>query len=84
MVGKLDPSTPKSWSVSTGEPTKDLLADGKAATTPGGTPIVDKPSKPELETLINYHDFEKAAESSLTAKTWAFYSSAATGVLRIN
>ena len=78
MVGRLDPATPKSWSVSTGEPTQDKPANDKAATIPGGTPIVEKPAKPELETLINYHDFEKAAETSLTAKTWAFYSSAAT------
>lgn len=35
-------------------------------------------SKPPLSTLINTHDFEQAASTSLTPKTWAFYSSAAT------
>lgn len=78
MVGKLDPATPKSWSASTGAPTQDQPASDPAATIPGDKPLVPKPKKPELETLINYHDFESAAQSSLTAKTWAFYSSAAT------
>jgi len=35
-------------------------------------------SKPPLSTLINTHDFELAAQQTLTPKTWAFYSSAAT------
>ena len=35
-------------------------------------------SKPPLETLINTHDFLKVASTTLTPKTWAFYSSAAT------
>lgn len=35
-------------------------------------------AKPPLETLINTHDFVSAARLSSTAKTWAFYSSAAT------
>ena len=78
MVGKLDPATPKSWSVAIAEPTQDQPASDPAATIPGSTPIVERPKKPELETLINYHDFESAARTSLTAKTWAFYSSAAT------
>ncbi|TVY89002.1 Cytochrome b2, mitochondrial [Lachnellula willkommii] len=34
--------------------------------------------KPDLSTLINTHDFTSAASTSLTPKTWAFYSSAAT------
>lgn len=33
--------------------------------------------KPPLESLVNAHDFELAARNSATAKTWAFYSSAA-------
>ncbi|KAK5205950.1 hypothetical protein LTR20_001096 [Exophiala xenobiotica] len=32
--------------------------------------------KPPLESLINAHDFELAAQHSTNAKTWAFYSSA--------
>lgn len=35
-------------------------------------------SKPPLSTLISTHDFVLAAQNSLTPKTWAFYSSAAT------
>ncbi|KAI1444655.1 FMN-dependent dehydrogenase-domain-containing protein [Annulohypoxylon stygium] len=38
-------------------------------------------SKPPLETLINAHDFELAAQSSFTPKAWAFVSSAATDCL---
>lgn len=39
------------------------------------------PGLPELHTLINAADFEKAASKSLTPKTWAFYSSAATDLI---
>lgn len=35
-------------------------------------------AKPALENLINTHDFVSAARQTITAKTWAFYSSAAT------
>ena len=35
-------------------------------------------SKPPLDTLINTHDFVSAARQTITPKTWAFYSSAAT------
>ncbi|KAF4620100.1 hypothetical protein G7Y89_g14722 [Cudoniella acicularis] len=35
-------------------------------------------SKPPLDTLINTHDFVSAAKQTITPKTWAFYSSAAT------
>jgi L-lactate dehydrogenase (cytochrome) len=35
-------------------------------------------SKPALDTFINTHDFVSAARKTLTPKTWAFYSSAAT------
>ncbi|KAF2199695.1 mitochondrial cytochrome b2-like protein [Delitschia confertaspora ATCC 74209] len=34
--------------------------------------------KPPLETLISSHDFETVASKTLSAKAWAFYSSAAT------
>ncbi|KAK9413904.1 hypothetical protein SUNI508_11480 [Seiridium unicorne] len=36
---------------------------------------------PELHTLISAGDFEKVASKCLTAKTWAFYSSAATDLI---
>lgn len=35
-------------------------------------------NKPPLDTLINTHDFVTVASTTLTPKTWAFYSSAAT------
>ncbi|KAI9646508.1 hypothetical protein NHQ30_004501 [Ciborinia camelliae] len=38
-------------------------------------------SKPSLDNLINTYDFVSAAESFLTPKTWAFYSSAATDLI---
>ncbi|KAL3427897.1 cytochrome b2 [Phlyctema vagabunda] len=38
-------------------------------------------SKPPLDSLINTHDFVVAASKSLTPKTWAFYSSAATDLI---
>ncbi|KAI0600423.1 FMN-dependent dehydrogenase-domain-containing protein [Biscogniauxia sp. FL1348] len=38
-------------------------------------------SKPSLESIINAHDFERAAEASFTPKAWAFVSSAATDCL---
>ncbi|KAM0190576.1 hypothetical protein ACHAPC_002743 [Botrytis cinerea] len=38
-------------------------------------------SKPSLDNLINTHDFVSAAETFLTPKTWAFYSSAATDLI---
>jgi L-lactate dehydrogenase (cytochrome) len=34
--------------------------------------------KPSLDALINTYDFEAVASRTLTVKTWAFYSSAAT------
>ena len=40
-----------------------------------------KSDKPPLESLINAHDFELSARNTATAKTWAFYSSAADSVI---
>ncbi|OAP56788.1 hypothetical protein AYL99_08900 [Fonsecaea erecta] len=37
--------------------------------------------KPPLDSLINAHDFEIAARNTATAKTWAFYSSAANDLI---
>ncbi|ERF75597.1 hypothetical protein EPUS_04577 [Endocarpon pusillum Z07020] len=45
-------------------------------TAPQATPPGDN-SQPDLDTIINAHDFELAAQKTSTAKTWAFYSSAA-------
>jgi L-lactate dehydrogenase (cytochrome) len=45
---------------------------------PQASPPTAKQVKPELSSLINTHDFEEIASRTLTPKTWAFYSSAAT------
>lgn len=37
--------------------------------------------KPPLTNLLNTHDFEEVASKTLTRKTWAFYSSAATDLV---
>ena len=37
--------------------------------------------KTPLDTIINAHDFELAAKATASAKTWAFYSSAANDVI---
>lgn len=37
--------------------------------------------KPPLHTLINSHDFQVVASKTANAKTWAFYSSAATDLI---
>lgn len=43
--------------------------------------VVMDHEKPPLETLINSHDFEVVASKTASAKTWAFYSSAATDLI---
>ncbi|RPA94791.1 hypothetical protein L873DRAFT_1700211 [Choiromyces venosus 120613-1] len=42
---------------------------------------VKRQPKPPLDTVINAFDFEAIAERTVTPKTWAFYSSAATDLL---
>ncbi|KAL4889030.1 FMN-dependent dehydrogenase-domain-containing protein [Aspergillus ambiguus] len=37
--------------------------------------------KPPLDTLINAHDFQEVASRTVSKKTWAFYSSAATDLI---
>ncbi|KFY28208.1 hypothetical protein V493_03055 [Pseudogymnoascus sp. VKM F-4281 (FW-2241)] len=37
--------------------------------------------KPPLQAIINAHDFEQAASTSLAPKTWSFYSAAATDLV---
>lgn len=49
-------------------------------TAPQATPPGDR-SQPPLDTIINAHDFELAAQKTSTAKTWAFYSSAANDLI---
>jgi len=51
---------------------------------PEKTPELQLNEKPPLHTLINAHDFEEVASRTLTKKTWAFYSSAATDLLTRN
>ncbi|KAE8441064.1 hypothetical protein EG329_005893 [Mollisiaceae sp. DMI_Dod_QoI] len=45
---------------------------------PSVTQSFSPDSKPPLDGFINTHDFVSAARQTLTSKTWAFYSSAAT------
>jgi len=44
-------------------------------------PTTTPHSKPPLSSIISTHDFETAARSSLTSKTFAFYDSAATDLV---
>jgi L-lactate dehydrogenase (cytochrome) len=64
LKGRIDPSTvSEEW-------LKPL------PTTPQATPPADS-ERPELDSIINANDFEVAAQKTSSAKTWAFYSSAA-------
>jgi L-lactate dehydrogenase (cytochrome) len=63
IIGSLDPST---------------INDEWAKPPPSVTKSFSPDAKPPLESLINTHDFVSAARQTLTPKTWAFYSSAAT------
>lgn len=45
---------------------------------PEETEALARNEKPGLETILNTHDFEEVASHTLSKKTWAFYSSAAT------
>jgi L-lactate dehydrogenase (cytochrome) len=63
IIGSLDPAT---------------TSDEWAKPPPSGTKPISPDTKPPLESLINTHDFVSAARRTLTPKTWAFYSSAAT------
>lgn len=64
LKGTLDASTvTKEW------------ATPLASETPKSAPASGA-EKPPLDSIINTHDFELAAQHSATAKTWAFYSSA--------
>ncbi|KAF2085959.1 hypothetical protein K490DRAFT_45658 [Saccharata proteae CBS 121410] len=48
---------------------------------PETTPQLKLNEKPPLHTLINSYDFEEVASRTLSKKTWAFYSSAATDLI---
>lgn len=48
---------------------------------PTATPQLKIDEKPPLETIVNAKDFEEIALRTVSAKTWAFYSSAATDML---
>ncbi|KAL9089902.1 MAG: hypothetical protein Q9159_002259 [Coniocarpon cinnabarinum] len=57
------------------------LPEDWAKPPPTATPELAINDKPPLHTVINAHDFEAIASRTLTPKTWAFYSSAATDCL---
>lgn len=48
------------------------------------TEIEEEYQKPALNTLISSHDFEEVASKTLSKKTWAFYSSAATDLITLH
>jgi len=54
------------------------ITDTWAKPPPSATTSFSPDSKPPLDTLISTHDFVSVARKTLTPKTWAFYSSAAT------
>ena len=62
IIGTLDPSITEEW----------------AKNPPTVSTSFSPDSKPALDTFINTHDFFSAAQQTITPKTWAFYSSAAT------
>ncbi|RDW73535.1 putative L-lactate dehydrogenase-1 [Coleophoma cylindrospora] len=66
IVGALDPSS---------------ITEEWAKPPPEVSLAVEPDAKPPLESLINTHDFVAAASKTLTPKTWAFYSSAATDLI---
>jgi L-lactate dehydrogenase (cytochrome) len=63
ILGTLDPSS---------------ITDDWANPPPTLTTSFSPDAKPPLDTLINTHDFVSSAKQTLTPKSWAFYSSAAT------
>jgi L-lactate dehydrogenase (cytochrome) len=66
-LGRVDTSTiTKAWATPAESTRPSAVSSGSSS------------SKPPLETLLNAHDFERAAEQSFTPKAWAFVSSAAT------
>ncbi|ETN40241.1 uncharacterized protein HMPREF1541_04517 [Cyphellophora europaea CBS 101466] len=69
--GVLDSST------ITAEWNKSLESSAPKATSQSSS----KSEKPPLSGIINLHDFELAAQTTATPKTWAFYSSAADSLI---
>ncbi|KAF2155678.1 hypothetical protein K461DRAFT_221718 [Myriangium duriaei CBS 260.36] len=54
------------------------ITDDWAKPPPTTTPELKLGDKPPLSTVLNAQDFESIAERTVSPKTWAFYSSAAT------
>lgn len=74
-TGKLDTSTlPPSWPQQHQQ--QSLPAPSPSSPAAAST-------KPPLETLISSHDFEAVAARTLSKKTWAFFSSAATDLVTV-
>ncbi|KAF7506191.1 hypothetical protein GJ744_012171 [Endocarpon pusillum] len=69
LKGRLDPST-----------INDEWLKPPPTAPQANTPAGDN-SQPDLDTIINAHDFELAAQKTATAKTWAFYSSGANDLI---
>jgi L-lactate dehydrogenase (cytochrome) len=76
-IGTIDPSS-SSFS------TAPVVDDNSSAPLPTHpiTPHHNDP-KPPLHSLLSSYDFENVASKTLNAKTWAFYSSAATDLITL-
>lgn len=61
----------------TAEWTKPLPSETPEAASTSSSDL----AKPPLDSIINVHDFEIVARNTSTAKTWAFYSSAANDLI---
>ncbi|KAJ9623666.1 hypothetical protein H2203_005928 [Taxawa tesnikishii (nom. ined.)] len=57
---------------------KSTITEDFARPPPTKTPELALNEKPSLSTILNCDDFEEVASRTLSKKTWAFYSSAAT------
>lgn len=78
MARRVSPDVPSSRAgTTTGKDSTILPESVSAEALPLDSPPVVS-AKPPLSTLISSYDFEKVASQTLSKKTWAFYSSAAT------
>jgi L-lactate dehydrogenase (cytochrome) len=60
---------------------KRTITDEWSKPPPQKTTELQLHEKPDLDTVINAHDFEEIAQRTVSKKTWAFYSSADTDCL---
>ncbi|PVI02309.1 hypothetical protein DM02DRAFT_641315 [Periconia macrospinosa] len=78
LISKTLSTSSHKGTLSAPSPSHALL---KPPPTPTAQPALEIGAKPPLTSLINAYDFEAVAEKTLTKKTYAFYSSAATNLV---